>query len=65
MKERALVRKAKSATASVAEVNFPSASVVTLVVCPVVLLVMKTFAPLIGPPLLEETVPLMVAVPAS
>jgi hypothetical protein len=39
--------------------------VVTLVVCPVVLLVMKTFAPLIGPPLLEETVPLMVAVPAS
>jgi hypothetical protein len=39
--------------------------VVTLVVCPVVLLVKKTLAPLMTPPLVEETVPVMVVVAVS
>jgi hypothetical protein len=64
-KERPSIRRTKSETAKDAEVNFPFAAVLTLVVCPVVLLVMKTFAPLIGPPFVDETVPVIVAVPAS
>src|SRR5258708_4636691 len=64
-KERPSIRRTKSETAKDAEVNFPFASVLTLVVCPVVLLVMNTLAPLIGPPFVDETVPVIVAVPAS